>query len=70
MKHPESFWTPVGHFYAPIAFYDGCVLKYQGECVEGNKTLLEQQHPAGVILESYKGDRILAADYSPFTGTP
>lgn len=52
------------HFYAPIAFYDGKILKYQGIVNENNEAICREKNPDGIILDTYMGDRIRAHDFS------
>lgn len=65
---PADHWEQIGHYYAPIAFYDGKVLKYQGIATKGNlDAILRVKFPDGVLLDSYKGDRIKADTYEEYT---
>jgi hypothetical protein len=67
LANPElalDHWDQIGHFYAPIAFYDGAILKYQGIATKGNQDLLRKTHPEGITLDQYRGDRIRASDFS------
>jgi hypothetical protein len=66
MNFPANHWTKVGHFYTPIAMFDGKVLKYQGLATEGNKTWFVEQNPGTIILDKNMGDRINANDHSLF----
>jgi len=61
---PLDHWDQVGHFYAPIAHYNGEILKYQGLATKGNHAHLRATHPAGITLDKYQGDRIRASDFS------
>lgn len=60
-------WEQIGHFYAPISYYKGAVLKYQGIVTKGNQGMLKEQFPDGLMLDSYIADRITAADHTPYT---
>jgi hypothetical protein len=66
MEYAANHWDQIGHFYAPIASFNGAILKYQGIATEGNRAFLFETHPDGVILDTYKGDRIRAADHSEY----
>lgn len=59
---------PTIHYYAPIALYNGRVLKYQGMASEDNRQWMAQKYPGLVELAEYKGDRILADTHQPFDG--
>ncbi|WP_371765526.1 hypothetical protein [Massilia sp.] len=61
---PLDHWDEVGHFYAPITYYNGEILKYQGMATKGNQAHLRATHPAGITLDKYLGDRIRASDFS------
>lgn len=56
------------HFYSPIPYYNGEVLKYQGICTPENEAWFVEDHPGTVIKDEYLGDRIKASDHSPFYG--
>lgn len=56
----------IGHFYAPITFYGGKVLKYMGIASEENKEWFVNANPGTIILPERVADRINANDYSPF----
>lgn len=56
------------YFYLPIAFYRGAVLKCAGIANETNRAWFVALNPQAVELDSYRGDRIRAADHSEFTG--
>lgn len=64
---PANHWDEVGHFYSPIDFYNGAVLKYKGIATEGNKVWFVEETPGTIILAEYKGDRIKTADHSEHT---
>lgn len=67
IKHPEldlDHWQEIGHFYAPIASYDGKLLKYQGIMTKGNEDILREKHPEGLMLNTYRGDRIRADNFA------
>lgn len=66
MKYAENHWKQIGHFYAPIEFFDSAILKYHGIVTEGNREMLAEKYPHGVMLDTYKGDRIRADDHSEY----
>lgn len=55
----ENEWTPIGHYYEPIAYFNGAVLKYRGIACQMNRAHMMSQ-PGMLMLDSYKGDRITA----------
>jgi hypothetical protein len=55
------------YFYRPLAFYNGRVLKCAGIATTGNIDHLNAEHPGGVVLEGYRGDRIDAATHKPIS---
>lgn len=58
----------VGHFYAPIAYFNGTVLKYHGIATEENQNWVVEKTPGTIILPEFNGDRINAADHSEYRG--
>lgn len=58
----------IGHFYEPIPFYDGKVLKYQGMATKENRVWM-MKRPGMVMLKKYKGGRITAKGHRLFTST-
>ena len=64
------------YYYRPIKYYDGKVLKCAGMVSEDNAQWLPEQWakleagylPGFIVTDSYMGDRINAADLSPFNG--
>lgn len=60
-------WQQVGHYYTPIEYYKGEVLKYAGIATKGNSWVLEER-PGTIVLSEYKGDRIKKADHSLHKG--
>lgn len=64
MNFPANHWNRIGHFYRPIAYYGGKVLKYEGIATEGNK----EHNADAVILPEYLGDRITADTHEVFAG--
>lgn len=65
-KIDASEWDCIGHFYEPIAFYSGRVLKYQGRANARNREWMMAK-PGMIMVESYKGDRITADTHALFT---
>jgi hypothetical protein len=53
------------YYYGPIAFYNGRVLKCAGIATTGNIEMLKAQHPGGIVLDGYRGDRIDALTHKP-----
>lgn len=53
----------IGHHYQPIAYFDGAVLKYEGMACEMNRDRMMAK-PGMIMMDSYKGDRIVAKDHS------
>ena len=58
----------VGHFYTPIKYFDGEVLKYGGIADEENKEWVIEKHPGTIILPERIADRIWAADHREYNG--
>jgi len=54
------------YFYEPIPYYSGKVLKCAGMPSEQNMAWMMAK-PGMVLLDEYKGDRIHADTYLPFT---
>jgi hypothetical protein len=54
--------------YAPIAFYDGRVLKCQGIATANNCPWLVAKFPGCIFLEGYQGDRIDATTFAEYHG--
>ena len=61
----DDHWDEVGHYYTPIAYFDGKVLKYAGIATKGNAWFV-REHPGTLVLDANKGDRILADNYTLF----
>ena len=66
-QYETSQFVEIGHYYEPIPYYRGAVLKYQGIACEMNKEWMMAK-PGMLMLGAYKGDRILAESHEPFTG--
>lgn len=60
-------WTPIGHYYLPIPYYNGRVLKYEGIATRMNESHMMSK-PGMVLLNQYKGDRITADAHELFSG--
>ncbi len=58
----------LGHFYVPIAYFYGAVLKYESVVTAQNHQHLIDKHPDGILLDAYKGDRINTNDHSAYAG--
>lgn len=56
----------IGHYYSPIPFYAGKVLKYEGLATEGNREHC-MSNPGWRMLPDYIADRISADTLQPFT---
>ncbi len=52
------------YFYRPIPHYNGAILKCAGIANETNRTWFMANNPEAIELDSYRGDRIRAFDYS------
>ena len=59
-------FTLIGHYYEPIAYYGGQVLKYAGIACPMNQSRM-MAVPGMLMLDTYKGDRILADTHILFT---
>jgi hypothetical protein len=59
-----SQWTEIGHYYAPIPYYGGRVLKYEGIACPMNHARMMAK-PGMLMLDAYKGDRITADKQLP-----
>lgn len=57
----------LGHFYVPIPFFKGRVMKYQGIVNTFNLGFLKSRFPDGVLLDSFKGDRITTDTHTLYT---
>jgi len=56
---------PLGHFYSPIKFYNGAVLKYEGIANATNiQWMLARE--GMIMLPEYCGDRITADTHTKF----
>jgi hypothetical protein len=55
----------IGHYYRPIPFYAGKVLKYGGIATPGNAWVLDEK-PGTIILDRYIADRITADTHEDF----
>lgn len=67
MTISASKWDVIGHYYEPISFYKGKVLKYSGMACQANIEHMMEK-PGILILGCYKGDRITADNHELFTG--
>lgn len=47
----------IGHFYDPIPYFEGRVLKYQGQACARNVEWM-MKIPGMLMLDAYHGDRI------------
>lgn len=65
--HTAADYTEQGHYYEPIAYYGGRVLKYAGIACPMNKAHMMAK-PGMLMLDAYKGDRITADTHQLFTG--
>lgn len=61
-----SQWAEIGHYYEPIAYYGGRVLKYAGIACPMNREHMMAK-PGMLMLDAYKGDRITADKHELFT---
>lgn len=59
-------WTELGHYYEPIPYYNGRVLKYRGIAC-GNNLHWMIAKPGMLVLSRYLGDRITADTQQLFT---
>lgn len=55
----------IGHYYEPIPFFGGRVLKYAGIASEKNRDWM-MARPGMLMLDSYKGDRITTDNHTLF----
>jgi len=62
----DADYFPVGHYYEPIPYYEGRVLKYAGLACAMNLEWM-MARPGMLMLDAYKGDRITADGHKPFT---
>ena len=62
----RSQWTEIGHYYEPIAYYGGRVLKYAGIACHMNHDRMMLK-PGMLLLSTYKGDRITCDTHELFT---
>lgn len=60
--------SPETYYYAPIANYDGKVLKCEGLVSEENRAWMPNKHPGVIELVGYRGDRIHAESHADFNG--
>ena len=67
MNQAAQTASVIGHFYQPIEFYNGTILKYQGMESEANREWMMAK-PGMQMLDSYKGDRITADTHQVWTG--
>lgn len=66
MGNTQDLFKEIGHYYEPIAYYNGRVLKYAGIACPLNQAHMMAK-PGMLMLNSYKGDRITADTYELFT---
>lgn len=62
----QTAYDPIGHYYAPIQWYGGKVLKYHGIACRMNREHMMAK-PEMIMLDAYKGDRIRADTHEEFT---
>lgn len=62
-----SKWDEIGHYYEPIPYYGGKVLKYAGIACPMNQAHMLSQSGM-VMLDAYKGDRITTDKHEIFYG--
>jgi hypothetical protein len=63
----DDQWAHIGHYYEPIPFYSGRVLKYAGIACPMNEAHMMAK-PGIIMLPAYISDRITADTHEPFTG--
>jgi hypothetical protein len=63
----QDQWAILGHYYEPIPLYNGLVLKYAGLACPMNLDHMLAK-PGMILLDAYRGDRIVANTYEPFHG--
>lgn len=69
MNFQETANAPqVGHFYTPLPYFKGEVLKYGGIATEANKVWVVEKNPGTIIVPEYIADRINAKDHTEFKG--
>lgn len=56
------------HFYIPLTFYSGKILKCAGICTPDNVIWFTKNNPGTVIVDRYLGDRVRADDLSVVEG--
>jgi hypothetical protein len=56
--------TKISYFYRPLDFYNRRVLKCAGIVTADNRQWLKAEHPEGIELDGYRGDRIRASDHT------
>jgi hypothetical protein len=67
MNKQDNPYAEIGHYYLPIPYYKGRVLKYEGIACPMNLQHMMAK-PGMLLLDTYKGDRITADGHAPFTG--
>jgi hypothetical protein len=58
-------FTRIGHYYEPLPYYGGKVMKYAGIACQMNKGFMMAK-PGMIMLRSYIADRIKADTNEPF----
>jgi hypothetical protein len=52
------------YFYYPLSAFNGAVLKCGGIATDANRDAFLAEHPGTIILDGYRGDRIVVSGKS------